>query len=396
MPSLLDLNKGAVYHHSDLERLQGTGPKNCHLSFCFTVLLVNSPGPSHCPKACWKEDGFYHVHFDALAQRQEWPTKTLTASTLERPIAIFTDLGSKRCRFLGFFLYIDHDHSGQQATYRLVEDETPTHLWRPMLEVRETTARDISLYRRHALTASDKSPTSVADYAQARRRMAVYALARASGFCELCGTPAPFSAGGSPYLETHCLGPNHRESSGPLGVVAALCPSCHQRMLLGDDRKPLSSHLLKKLLLLEQAMEDGRLKRVVAVILTDASHRIYVAQRASGPLKGHWEFPGGKVEPNEPLVKALHRELKEELNVTLDRVTPFLAVDYQYPSFFLRLFSFAAITTQCPHLLEHQAAHWAAVHELNQYRWVPADDPIVSRLAAGPFPQPFACPLLAP
>jgi len=35
-----------------------------------------------------------------------------------------------------------------------------------------------------------------------------------------------------------------------------------------------------------------------------------------------WSFPGGKVRPRESLVTALHRELREELGLSIDVATP--------------------------------------------------------------------------
>ena len=41
-----------------------------------------------------------------------------------------------------------------------------------------------------------------------------------------------------------------------------------------------------------------------------------------GRGKKAWSFPGGKVRPRESLVGALRREVKEELNLTVDVASP--------------------------------------------------------------------------
>ena len=61
---------------------------------------------------------------------------------------------------------------------------------------------------------------------------------------------------------------------------------------------------------------------VAAAIVDDliAPTRVLAARRVEPrALAGGWEFPGGKVEPGEDPVAALHRELAEELQV---RVRP--------------------------------------------------------------------------
>lgn len=55
---------------------------------------------------------------------------------------------------------------------------------------------------------------------------------------------------------------------------------------------------------------------VVAVALIDQDKRILLAQRPPGKaMAGLWEFPGGKVEPDELPETALIRELDEELGI---------------------------------------------------------------------------------
>jgi len=58
---------------------------------------------------------------------------------------------------------------------------------------------------------------------------------------------------------------------------------------------------------------------VVAAALIDAQGRICLQKRPENKvMAGLWEFPGGKVETGEQPEAALARELREELDITVD------------------------------------------------------------------------------
>ena len=55
---------------------------------------------------------------------------------------------------------------------------------------------------------------------------------------------------------------------------------------------------------------------VASIIHQDG--KILATQRGYGEYKGLWEFPGGKMEPDETEEQAIVREIREELNVEIE------------------------------------------------------------------------------
>lgn len=116
---------------------------------------------------------------------------------------------------------------------------------------------------------------------------------------------------------------------------------------------------------------------VCAIIERDGS--FLVAQRPEGKsLALKWEFPGGKVEEGEPALEALHREIREELGITVTVSGMLKPVYHAYPDFSLRLLPFlCAIRSGEPEANEHQALAWITLNSIGDYDFPEADLPVL-------------------
>lgn len=124
---------------------------------------------------------------------------------------------------------------------------------------------------------------------------------------------------------------------------------------------------------------------VTAAILIEGEE-ILCMQRNKGKfdyISYKFEFPGGKLEPNETLEQALSRELTEELDIKL-LVTPdqfFMSVRHQYPDFSITLHSYLCpINNRTFTRKEHLSHIWLPPSKLYTLDWAPADLPIVKKL----------------
>ncbi len=121
-------------------------------------------------------------------------------------------------------------------------------------------------------------------------------------------------------------------------------------------------------------MSEMKTVKVVAAIIKQGD-RILATQRGYGEQKDGWEFPGGKVEDNELPEAAIIREIKEELNADIE-VTGFLTtVEHDYPTFHLSMDCFWTKLKEGTEmeLLEHEAAKWLTLDNLDSVDWLPAD-----------------------
>ena len=114
------------------------------------------------------------------------------------------------------------------------------------------------------------------------------------------------------------------------------------------------------------------IKVAAAIIISD--NKIFATQRGYGDFKDGWEFPGGKLEPNETPEAALVREIKEELEAEIEVVEYLDTFEHDYPKFHLTMVCFICRIKSGELILkEHEAAKWLSKEQLRSVDWLPAD-----------------------
>ena len=118
-------------------------------------------------------------------------------------------------------------------------------------------------------------------------------------------------------------------------------------------------------------------------ILRNTKNEVLLGKRTKGSLIGYWEFPGGKIEPNETPEEALFREFQEELGVEIGRSKKMEPVEYQYDHYDVLLIPFKIIDyIGYPSGLEGQELIWRATDQLRELEILPANRSLVEKLTA--------------
>jgi 8-oxo-dGTP diphosphatase len=121
---------------------------------------------------------------------------------------------------------------------------------------------------------------------------------------------------------------------------------------------------------------------VVAAVIERPDGRFLLAQRPAGKVyAGYWEFPGGKVEPGEPLAAAIARELHEELGIEVEIADPWIVRIYTYPHAKVRLNFFRVRAWHGePHGKEQQQLAWQHASAVDVAPLLPANAPVLRAL----------------
>ncbi|WP_223669474.1 NUDIX domain-containing protein [Kangiella shandongensis] len=122
----------------------------------------------------------------------------------------------------------------------------------------------------------------------------------------------------------------------------------------------------------------------VAVAVIIIADRVLIAKRAKHQHQGGlWEFPGGKIEPEESVDSALERECFEELDISPLQIKPLTTIEHTYPDKAVRLevctvHDFLGV----PKGKEGQPLTWCPLQQLSSFDFPEANHSIIELIVA--------------
>jgi len=124
----------------------------------------------------------------------------------------------------------------------------------------------------------------------------------------------------------------------------------------------------------------------VTVGILQKNGKILVCQRKKGTrYELKWEFPGGKVEPNESVENCLRRELHEELSVNIGSIgkVEVQAADYDDGGKFEVHYCFVTDFEGEPLNNVFEQIRWVSPYELTKLDNLEGNKAIVAQIAGG-------------
>lgn len=130
----------------------------------------------------------------------------------------------------------------------------------------------------------------------------------------------------------------------------------------------------------DAGQESGNVLDVVAGVVYNEYGDVLVNQRTQpAQFAGKWEFPGGKIEPDETIVDALRRELIEEIGIATVSSAPLITVTHDYSHQRVRLHVHEVTEyTGIPRSMEGQSIRWVPPHELHSIDFLDANEPVLN------------------
>ena len=120
---------------------------------------------------------------------------------------------------------------------------------------------------------------------------------------------------------------------------------------------------------------------VVAAIIEKDNYYLIVQRNKKKYMGLKWEFPGGKVEPNETLKEALFREIEEELNIGIYIHKKIAEEKYKDKQIYITLhYYLCSEKNGTIKLNEHENLKWVEKKDFIKYDFIEGDGNVLSLL----------------
>lgn len=123
-------------------------------------------------------------------------------------------------------------------------------------------------------------------------------------------------------------------------------------------------------------------KQIGVAVIRNKQGKILIDRRLNkGDMGGLWEFPGGKIEPQETVKDCIRREVKEELDIEIEVGDRLLTLAHTYANFKVTLFVHnCEYVSGEPQLIESQEVRWVNAAQMERYEFPQANSQIISIL----------------
>lgn len=125
---------------------------------------------------------------------------------------------------------------------------------------------------------------------------------------------------------------------------------------------------------------------VVAAVIEEGNRFLLTRRQHGVHLAGMWEFPGGKIDPDESHSTALRREIREELDADVEIDSLVLSTTHAYPDRTVTLYFYRCSLIGTPRPQLGQEMRWVPRAELPSLGLPPADAELITLLLASDGP----------
>lgn len=168
-----------------------------------------------------------------------------------------------------------------------------------------------------------------------------------------------------------------------MDLGATVCTPRHPRCQLCPWQQECQAYNkgIQSQLLMSETAPLPHKKIGVAVILNDRGQILIDRRPEKGLLGGLWEFPGGKIEPNETVQECIKREIDEELGIEIAVGEHLITIDHVYSHFRVTL-----TVHYCRHIdgepqpIECDEIRWVTLAEIDQFPFPKANSQIIEAL----------------